>query len=126
MIRLYAKDLSLVSHLITDGIKIGFTRYGIGESINTGRPFPCKFCCKYNSEKKNVTTNLPALKAETIISVKHAVLHKKKNYCVTCKNQGHRTPDSNCLLRPLKGKQFRIGKIYKSEQIQTVCNHILT
>jgi len=44
LIRLFTKDPTLVSKLITNGITIGFTRFNVEESFNNARPYPCTIC----------------------------------------------------------------------------------
>lgn len=41
LVRIFTKDPTIISHLITNGISIGINRYKVEESRNTTRPMPC-------------------------------------------------------------------------------------
>lgn len=114
LIRIFTQDPSLVSHLITNGITIGYCRYRVEESRTSGRPLPCRRCYKYHEDTKcREKPNCYKCGAEHHSTDCNA--KPKTNYCATCRITGHRTASADCPQRPLRSNTAATNpRIYRN------------
>jgi len=122
LIRLFTADPALVSHLITNGITIGFTRYRVEESKTAGRPLPCRTCLLYHPGQPCNKTPSCYRCGEAHFS-NRCNIAPNKNYCGSCKAVGHRTAASNCPLRPQQAEPITPVKIYRQPPATTTLSY---